>query len=216
MSNFNYAIAIEAYANRLEDRAQVLPVNKDVTVIAVADGVGGRAGGAAAAEAVMQLALVAAAKSQSGSAPPSASAWCALLESFDRTAASDDMVGETTAVVATLSAGQIQGASVGDSAAWLVGKNQIRDVTAGQSRKPFLGAGQAIVTPFAAPLGADTLLIATDGLFKYADRQTIASLARNTDLDAAAKSLIDAVRLRSGGLQDDVAVVLCRSRSSVT
>ena len=204
-----FAVAIEAYTGRLEDRADVIAMGDDALLIAVADGVGGRAFGAEAAQAVVQLARDVA--SRPTSPLPTAAAWCRLLKALDRAAAADDAVGQTTAVVVTVSAGQIEGASVGDSAAWLIGRAQIRDLTHAQQTKPFLGIGQAIITPLAAPLGNETLLIATDGLFKYTDRQTIASIARTPDLDAAAKSLIDAVRLRSGTLQDDVAVVLCRA-----
>jgi serine/threonine protein phosphatase PrpC len=63
----------------------------------------------------------------------------------------------------------------------------------------------------AGPIGTATLLVASDGLFKYAAHREIARLARAADLEVAARALIDLVRLPAGGLQDDVSVVLCRA-----
>ena len=193
-----YATAIEGYTARLEDRVEVLRVG-DSLLIGVADGAGGRAGGAAAADTVVQLVRDVGAGANTH-ALPSAARWCKLLEALDRRAATDPAVGETTAVVMSVSGGRIEGASVGDSAAWLIDDRQVLDLTSSQERKPGLCTGQAIMVPFAARLETATLLVATDGLLKYTSRETIVRLARAQDLQDAAKSLIDAVRLRSGKL----------------
>ena len=51
--------------------------------------------------------------------------------------------------------------------------------------------------------------MATDGLWKYIDRARIAeAVLLVRPLDAACTALVTGVRLRSGALQDDVAVVL--------
>lgn len=92
------------------------------------------------------------------------------------------------------------------------------DLTGRQRRKPLLGSGAAVPVGFSATWTAGfsttwtpgTLLIATDGLFKYAPARRVAEIARGADLAAAAEALVEQVRLPSGGLQDDVAVVLCR------
>ncbi len=52
------------------------------------------------------------------------------------------------------------------------------------------------------------LLIATDGLFKYAMQGEIAAHAAALSLDDAIAGLIAGVRLRNGTLQDDVGIVL--------
>lgn len=57
-----------------------------------------------------------------------------------------------------------------------------------------------------------TLLVASDGLLRYARRSDVARIASETDLAIAAHALVDLVRLPSGGLQDDVSIVLCRQR----
>jgi serine/threonine protein phosphatase PrpC len=137
-------------------------------------------------------------------------AWCNLLRRIDETLAHDPAAGETTAVVVVLAPEGILGASVGDSGALLIAPDRFQDLTARQQRKPFLGTGVAVPVLFAAPWTGDTLLVASDGLFKYADAAALAVAARAADLDAAARQLVDLVCLPSGKLQDDVTVVLCR------
>jgi hypothetical protein len=61
-----------------------------------------------------------------------------------------------------------------------------------------------------AALGGATLLLASDGLLRYGRASDITRIASGPDLDAAARALVELVRLPSGTLQDDVAVVLCR------
>ncbi|WP_437286633.1 hypothetical protein [Sorangium sp. So ce406] len=58
------------------------------------------------------------------------------------------------------------------------------------------------------PVQEGRLLVATDGLLKYASRATISALARTGDVQTAVEALMQAVTLPSGNLQDDVAVVL--------
>jgi serine/threonine protein phosphatase PrpC len=118
--------------------------------------------------------------------------------------------GQTTAVVLWVTREKIVGASAGDSGAWIIRGDDIEDLTDRQHRKPLIGDG-AIITPLeAGPLGGGTLLVASDGLLRFANRAEIARLAAGPDLEVAARALIDLVRLPSGELPDDVSVVLCR------
>jgi serine/threonine protein phosphatase PrpC len=73
-----------------------------------------------------------------------------------------------------------------------------------------IGSRQAAVATIASEFGTGTLLLASDGLAKYASRTKIAASAIGTDLAESSGRLVDLVRLRSGALQDDVSVVLCR------
>jgi serine/threonine protein phosphatase PrpC len=100
------------------------------------------------------------------------------------------------------------GASVGDSGAWMIGPKGIVDLTRHQLRKPLIGNGEALPVAFGPSFIEGRLLVATDGLFKYASRAELAKRALDGPLDDAVRSLIDSVRLRSGGLPDDVAVAL--------
>lgn len=178
-----FAIEIAAQKGSGQDRAAVYQRDGELVVV-LADGAGGTARGAETADLI-----VAAATTMSDPV--------ALLQELDTCVA-----GQSTAVVMRIGA-DIVGSSVGDSGAWLIGE-EIFDLTEHQQRKPLLGSGCAPIafrTPFAG-----TLLVASDGLLRYAKRADIARLARAFD----ARGLIDLVRLPSGGLQDDVSVVLVR------
>jgi serine/threonine protein phosphatase PrpC len=84
------------------------------------------------------------------------------------------------------------------------------DLTKDQVRKPLLGSGSAKPVAFRAERPRGTLLVASDGLVKYAPRDRICRLALEKDLPSAGRKIVDLARLRSGQLQDDVSLVLCR------
>ena len=179
------------------DRALVLPCEHGV-VIALADGAGGTSGGERAAKAVVD---------RVASVASHAYDWSQLLLELDHAQIG---YGQTTAVVLWVTRDKIVGASAGDSGAWIVRGDAIEDITSAQHRKPLIGDG-AIVTPIDhGSLAGDTLLVASDGLLRYAKPEAIARIASSADLDAAAKQLVELVRFPSGELPDDVSVVLCR------
>jgi serine/threonine protein phosphatase PrpC len=120
--------------------------------------------------------------------------------------------GQCALVVAAIVGPRIVGASAGDCGAWLI-TDSINDLTERQVRKPLVGSGSAVAVPFEAELGAATLLLASDGLLKYAQRNQIAALARDADVERVAHQLAQLPRLRSGELQDDLAIIVCRRKS---
>jgi serine/threonine protein phosphatase PrpC len=182
-----------------QDRAGVQEVG-DSVVIALADGAGGTGGGSKAAQAVVDAVFAAASQGP---------AWPGLLAELDRDAVRLGG-GQTTAIVLSVTRTGIAGAAVGDSGAWVIRNTAIEDLTAGQLRKPLLGAGCVPFVVRGRSLEGGTLLVASDGLINYASQASIARIASGEDLASAAHSLVDLVRLRSGALQDDVSIVLCR------
>ena len=85
--------------------------------------------------------------------------------------------------------------------------------TASQLHKPLIGSGRAKPASFErSALSEQTLVLGSDGLVKYAPPQRICEVARLPELQPAAGKMVDLVRLRSGELQDDVAIILCRRR----
>jgi PPM family protein phosphatase len=203
---FETARVVEGYRPVLEDRSEVIRCGETL-VLVVADGAGGRPGGAAAAEGVVKAVRTAAAAMRRLDDPR---AWCRVLEEADAALAEDAQAGETTAVVAAVTRQGIAGASVGDSGAWVITGDGYEELTASRHRKPGLGTGMAIAVPFAARRWQGTLLLASDGLLKYASDEQICDVARGVDLQSAAAELVDLVRLRSGSLPDDIAVIVCR------
>ncbi len=200
---------IEQGGTTCQDRAEIFDLH-DRLIIALADGAGGRSGGSEAAEMVCRLVREATFTSQLDDAMICAE----LLGNIDRAVAADIAAGETTAVIAVIRKDEIYGASVGDSGAWWIGTGQPQqDLTHVQRRKPFVGTGVAMAVPFEASVGEGTLLIATDGLLKYTSSERICETVRANDFNVVTEKLIDLVRLKSGALPDDVAVVVCSQRS---
>lgn len=193
------AIAADYYRLATEDRAGVFG-----SFALVADGVGGRAGGGAAADAVVQGVRELAERP---------GRWDAVrwLAELDRRMAESGAVGETTAVVAKFTPLGLTGVAVGDSVAWWVTADDWGDLTAAAKPKPWVGSGAAVPVPFSRSLQhVGTLLLATDGLTKYTSAERIVDMIRTTPFDDTPRSLIELVRPPSGRLPDDVAVIVAR------
>jgi PPM family protein phosphatase len=198
------ARAVRSAAGQGQDRVAAVRFGEGV-VLAVADGSGGMRGGAKAADRSIQLVTDHAHLHHTGDER----AWAALVARIDADAG--DQSGWCALVIAAVHDEMITGASAGDCGAWLI-CDHIEDLTEEQVRKPLVGSGSAVPVPFRKPLGSGTLLLASDGLFKYARRKDIAQIALREDLDAAAQELILLPQLRSGDVPDDVSVVLCRAQ----
>jgi serine/threonine protein phosphatase PrpC len=167
-------------------------------LLIVADGAGGTSGGDRAAEEVIaQVRRL---------DPASTWDWVEVLRRIDRTI-HDHGSGETTAVIVFVTDREVRGASVGDSGAWMLAGSWL-DLLEARRRKPLLGTGNAVPVGFGPfPMG-ERLLLGTDGLFKYVNAEHIDLIASRASLEKAAADLIDAARLPSGALQDDIAVIL--------
>ena len=171
-------------------------------LVALADGAGGTGNGAIAADHLMAYVtkLV----------PDAATAdWFEVLCEFDHELSTRRTGGETTGVVAFVDGVRVRGACVGDSAAWLIpASGEIVDMTAHQRRRPLLGSGEALPVEFEAGRGGRRVLLASDGLLKYAETDRIRAVAAYGTAIEAASRLIELVRLPAGGFLDDVAVVI--------
>jgi len=207
---FTVARALAFAREHGDDRIGVFQ-REDAVIVVVADGAGGLAGGARAAELLVEL--VGEAVASPALDPLRDSTWVDVLANADQVLEADPDAGETTAVVVALSEEFVLGASCGDSGAWFVHADAtVEDLTAGQWRRLRVGSGRAWPLSFLSPTRTGTLLVGTDGLFNYARRESIAAVALGGDLEVAAGALVDLVRLPRGGLQDDVGVALVRHR----
>jgi PPM family protein phosphatase len=189
---------VESAGSVGQDRLLVRPF-RDGQLLVLADGAGGTSGGADAADAVIAFARTLDA--------PSETDWPSILKDMDRLIAGYTRPGETTAILAYLASDRPVGASVGDSEAWGVSEDQVTDLTGAQRRKPLLGSGRAIPVGFGPAPRTKRVLIASDGLFKYAPADTIRRLSLLPPHEAV-RALIDAARMPNGKLQDDVAVIV--------
>ena len=121
------------------------------------------------------------------------------------------MSGETTGVVLVVGADGLTGVSVGDSEAWSVAPASLDDFTRSQERAR-LGSGRAAPVAFRRRSLDGVLLVATDGLFKYASPARIAATIRESEVSRATERLTALVQLPSGRFQDDVGIVVVARR----
>lgn len=202
VSSSSFVHVTEICPRRGEGQDRVTVVSSpDRLVIALADGAGGAAGGERAATAVIDAVMTS-----------ETDDWQMVLTELEL---DPDRLGPglTTAVALTVTADGISGASAGDSGAWVVwtrgDEPQVDELTANQ-QAALIGNHSVAVAFRGGPLAGGTLVVASDGLFRYAPREAIARAALGPDLAAAAHALVALVRLPSGELPDDVSIVLCR------
>lgn len=185
-----------------QDRGAVIDCGKNL-VLVIADGAGGLSG---ATEAAIMAVDLARQHALNLDGPDSCSA---MLKNMDRAIAKDKIAGQTTCIVAVIRDGRVDGASVGDSGAWVVGENNSLELTRGQIRKPFVGSGNATPVSFSHTIqSGERLLLATDGLFKYTSSDRIIDTCRLHLAESIPKKLIELVRYPSGALPDDITIIL--------
>ncbi len=186
-----------------EDRAEVYE-RGDNLVVVVADGAGGIGGGVRAADTVLDA--VRSAVDDPGLDLHDANVWKARLEEADAALASRAS-GEATATIVVVGPSGLTGVSVGDSEAWIIARASMDDLTRSQERQR-LGTGRAAPLRFKRPRVDGALLVATDGLFKYASAARIAATVRDGDVSRAGERLAALVQLPSGGYPDDLGIVV--------
>lgn len=199
-----------------EDRYLVRE-EQGVTLLAVADGVGGSSGGEIAADAAL-----AELGTRFFGAPPDRPTSDALAEAMrDANAAVLRAAGSsghrdaaTTIVAAAVRADVAIIANLGDSRAYLIREGLCRQLTEDHS-----GAMEHAITRFAGdPRGIqpdifveslrprDRLLLCSDGLTRHVTPEEIAKAAGSEDVRAAAGALVDLANARGG--QDNITVLI--------
>ena len=185
-----------------QDRGAVINSAAGV-ILVVADGAGGLSGGSEAADMAVEIVR------RHVNELADATACATLLRAMDQQIFLNANTGETTCALAVATEGRIFGASVGDSGVWIISSTTVVDLTYRQARKPFVGSGSARPAEFTQQtLEGDILLLATDGILKYASAERIATACRESDNEACATRLVELVRYPSGALPDDVTVIV--------
>jgi hypothetical protein len=155
----------ESYREVNQDRIAIFE-RGEILIVAVADGVGGRVGGAEAAQSAVEQVRNAIAAVDETSVLSHISFWTRLLTEIDDNLSDDEAAGETTLVALAIAEDRITGAGVGDSGGWLISHQGAHILTEQQRTKPFPGSGAAFPVGFEARMENDILLLATDGLLK--------------------------------------------------
>ena len=168
----------------------------------VADGQGGRTGGAKAARLACDTA-----ETHAGRADD----WPHMLAEADRAVAADPDAGFTTLLGFAAWGDTLAGASCGDSAVLAVcGSGVITELTRLQFKNPPVGSGEATFMPFEAELVRPWRVLAmTDGVWKYAGWSRIHELAAKLGGEELLAALQSAARMPGNGqFQDDFTAVL--------
>ena len=196
-----YWLVAEALPGRGQDRVGG-SASADGLTLQLADGAGGMAGGGRAADGA-----IAARRGRTG-----ADAMVAA-RAFD---ARGENGGETTLGHLVVRAGrplEVEGRSVGDSEAWCRDRHGWSELTQGQRRKPLLGSGRARPVPFVPRLGAERLLVVSDGLRTHAAWSEVLAVAEADD--TAVERVVEALPSSHVRLIDDVSVLLLRPAPAV-
>jgi serine/threonine protein phosphatase PrpC len=189
------------------------PAVSSCWVGSLADGQGGRSGGAEAARLACRIA-VDAVLSRPIASLPRAGTWVEALRQADARVLADPEAGFTTLISFAVVVGQVIGASSGDSALWVAGADgRVVDLTERQSKNPPIGSGGAEPTPFVARLSDSWVVLAmSDGVWKYVGQDGVRGALRRHRGRELLDALVARARLpRSGGLQDDFTAVVLQS-----
>ena len=194
------ATRVEGASARCQDYAEVVGF-PGLTLAVVADGAGGMSGGELAARRTVELV------SSRWGWEVSGDRIATWLAEADAEIQREPNAGLTTAVAVAVTSMEIMGASVGDSEAWLLDEN-IDVLTAHQQRKPLIGSGRAAPVPFSRARVSGSLLVGSDGLFKYSSEERIRGAFDREAPARVADALFKAVRLPSGELHDDFTAIV--------
>ena len=190
------------------------------TLLAVADGVGGEAGGEVASAAAVEALARRFFAVKDGSRSDALAV--AMREANDAVLASANESGHrgaaTTLVAAAIAGHDAVIGNLGDSRAYLIRRGAVRRVT-----EDHAGAYPSSITRFAGdPRGVqpdvfvetlepgDRLLLCSDGLTRHVSEEEIAARAKSGDLARTVDGLVDLANARGG--EDNVTVVLYAAR----
>ena len=129
------------------------PDDERSLMVALADGMGGQAGGGRASELAVRAAL-----ENAGEMPLEsvmACGWIDVMRRADAAVSADKQAGFTTLVGLSVQGDELRGAACGDSAVFVIdGPGRMQELTMGQVKNPPVGSGEAVFIPFASQFGS--------------------------------------------------------------
>ena len=212
MSDIRCLVHSEAGDNHVnEDVVQVRlhPSQMELVLCSLADGQGGRFGGARAAKIAVRESLEAAA-SFSAEDLRQLAPWYPIIGAADDAVSEDDAAGFCTLICLGISKQEVFGASCGDSAVLLLSGGQEILLTENQRKNPPVGSGAAYPTAFKARLKPGwKLLVVSDGVWNCVGWEQVGLIAAQNQGDKLIAALRQAVLVANGGkLLDDFSFAL--------
>lgn len=200
--------------------AQRHPGDESLLLCVLADGQGGRSGGPQAAQTASAAALSwvsALSASRLRGSLRGKHTWVSVLVGADEAVTQTSSDGFTTLIGLSVSARSVVGASCGDSGVLLVhgAKGKAKWLTENQRKNPPVGSGAAHPVAFFARLyPGDTLLVMSDGVFRYVGVDALVETChRASEPEAIASALLELQtrQSQSGGLSDDFSVIVVQT-----
>ena len=133
-----------------------------------------------------------------------------FLRKLDLELSRESSCGEATAIVGKLDDTTIVGSSVGDSEAWIFNREHGYELTSMQNLKPLLGSGIATPIGFGPMDVNNSVLLGSDGLFKYIKCEEMKSLLFSK---TTAKEIAKLAKHDIGSLQDDISIIYIYKRA---
>jgi hypothetical protein len=197
---------------RNEDAFLVQPHAADPScwLCALADGQGGRSGGARAAQLACWTVIDQALR-QAPHQLADGLTWSAILRQVDEVVRQDSQAGFTTLIGLAIVGNELAGASQGDSAAFVLAQGEpVRELTRAQHKNPPIGLGGVLPIPFGARLVSPWRVAAmSDGVWKYSGWQPLLEAIARLSGEELLHRLQERVRLRgSGEFPDDFTIVV--------
>ena len=210
MRYFSHSEAGHNHNNEDTIAAQPHPRDAGTLLCALADGQGGQFGGAAASQTAIRKCLESAAE-RPVKQLLDRSSWHEILSGADEAVSEHSDAGFTTLIGLCVSGDKICGASCGDSTALLVDNSGYTVLTEKQRKNPPIGSSASFPVAFAADFKGSTLLIMSDGVWRYVGNDAIAELCRVKQGQELILSLRQLQSGQNGGrLLDDFSIILVR------
>lgn len=187
------------------------PIESNALICVLADGQGGQSGGQAASQTAVQQTLTFAVQYPVKQLLKKKT-WFEILRRADTAVAENTGAGFTTLVALCVFNNHVCGVSCGDSMALLANRKKHIALTEKQHKNPPMGSNAACPTGFAANLKNSTLLLMTDGVWRFIGNDKIAEMSRFHQGQELILRLETLQREQNGGkLPDDFSIIVLQS-----
>ena len=189
------------------------PDDERSLMVALADGMGGQAGGGRASDLAVRTTLEKA--GEMSLEILMSHGWMDVMRQADSAVSADRQAGFTTLIGLAVHENELRGAACGDSAVLAIdGPGRVQELTKGQLKNPPVGTGEATFIPFASELVPPwKILLMSDGVWKYVGWERVQQLGKTLRSQGLIDALQQAARMKgSGKFQDDFTLIVIQDK----